>query len=328
MIRQKQCPDVLVQVGEEIFFCHLTVLQLSMEYFRNHVPIDSITFSTQLMPARGFQMIYDWVIDLDSKPAREHILDMYVAASFLKMRELMNHLWSRLDDPNMVTSDEAFCIYVESIPYNLTLLQELMLGRIHKFFILAVATEEYLDLEPKHIFRLISHHNMCVNSEMEMLLCALRWLFYDWSNRSIYAVTLMQAINFNAMPAWFTRVLKTKQSDPDMQEFVLIPEITTMINLGLSFSVTHLHLDPESSLRPPLKVESPPERQWVYHQDVRHHHIYECHRWRYLNMDAFEEFLQYVIDNSQKFLNGLEYVVPGQMMPCCQAALQKKLSNK
>lgn len=328
MISGKICPDVEIRVGDESFECHMPVLQLCTEFFKHFNPTHVITLSPEVISAKGFALAYQWMINPQAKLHRKNIFALYMAASFLEMPELLAHLWTRLDDPKLINQGDAFLLYIESIPQKVPLLQELMLGRIHKFFLMAVATEEYLEFDAKHVFDMLSHSNMCVNSEMEMFMSAVRWLLHDWTIRRDYAVTLMQAIRFNSMPAWYTTVLKVKHTDRDFQELLYIPEIQSMINLGLSFSITHKFVDPASPLKEPLGLEKPLERQWVFHPRVRHHHRYECPKWRYLNLDVFNEYLGWIIAEGQSYLDTLEYAKPGQLMPCCRVALQQKFLNK
>ncbi|KAH8268604.1 hypothetical protein KR026_010160, partial [Drosophila bipectinata] len=319
IVRGKICPDVEIRVGNKSFRCHMPVLQLYTDFFKKFDSTDTITISAKVISAKGFELAYEWMINPEAKLQRQNILALYVAANFLDMPELLTHLWSRLDDPKLINHGNAFQLYVESIPYKVSLLQELMLDRIQKFFLLAVATEEYLDLDAKHVFDMLCNSNMCVNSEMEMFMSAVRWLLHDWSSRREYAVNLMQAIRFNSMPAWYTTVLKVKQLEPDMQELLNIPEIQSMINLGLSFSITEKFVDPASPLKEPLGLKKPLERQWVVHSGVRHHHSYECPKWQFLTLEVFNNYLVQIIAEGQSYLEKLEHGVPDQLMPCCRA---------
>ncbi|XP_037726094.1 actin-binding protein IPP-like [Drosophila subpulchrella] len=328
MLENKKCTDVVVHVGNQSFKCHLPVLQLCTGYFKNLRSVDVVTLGTDAITPKGFELAYEWMTHPNAKPSRKYILDIYLAANFLDMPELSAHLWCRLDDPKLLNGFEAFRLYLQCLPLQAGVLQELMLGRIHKYFLVAVATEEYLALEPRHVFEMLSHLNMCVNSEMEMFMSGVRWLFYDWRNRKEFAVAIMQAIRFNLMPAWYTTVMKSKHSDEVFQELLDMPQIQSMINLGLSFSITHNFLHPTSPLKEPLQMQQPHERQWVFNPNIRHHHRYECPKWRYLNLHVFNEYMEHIIVAGFRYVPSLEYLNPDQMMSCCQEALEKKSLNK
>ncbi|XP_016974803.2 kelch-like protein 41 [Drosophila rhopaloa] len=328
LVVNKKCTDVEVHVGDETFNCHLQVLQLSTKYFKKFKNVDSVTLSSDMVTPKGFELAYEWMIHTEAKPQRNHIMELYLTANFLEMTDLLAQLWSRLDDPKLLNGFEAFRLYLECLPLKASVLQDLMLSRIHDYFLIAVATEEYLELEPKYVFKMLSHENMCVNSEMEMFMSAVRWLLYDWQNRKEVAVTIMQAIRFNLMPSWYTTVLKTKQVDEKFQELLDISEIQSMINLGLSFSITQNMLGPTSPLREPLQMQKPLERQWVRNPSIPHHHRFECPKWRYLNLDVFNEYIQHIINAGHRYVPSLEYVKPEQLMSCCHEALQKKSLNK
>ncbi|KAH8382606.1 hypothetical protein KR009_004373 [Drosophila setifemur] len=328
LLQGRKCTDVEIHVGDRSFNCHLSVLQLCTEYFKQFNRIDVITLSSDVISPKGFELAYEWMIYPETKPDRKHIVEMYLTANFLGMPELLAHIWSRLDNEKLLVGGEPFRLYLQCLPFKANLLQDLVLGRIRKFFLQAVATEEYLNLEAKHVFELLQHPNMCVNSEMEMFMSAVRWLLYDWSTRQEFAVTIMQAIRFNLMPGWYTTVLKTKHADQQLQELLDLPEIQSMINLGLSFSITNSFLSPSSPLAEPLQIQKPLDRQWVFNPKVRHHHRYECSEWEYLSLEVFNVYLQQIIDAGPMYMTQLEYVNPDQLMPCCREALEASLLNK
>ncbi|XP_043655154.1 kelch-like protein 6 [Drosophila teissieri] len=328
MLENRICTDLQIQVGDRTFHCHLAILQESSNYFLPFKQLDVVTLDPNVVTPRGFEMAYHWITHKNAKLERKHIVEIYLTASHLDMTELNAHIWSRLDNPKLLNGLEAFKLYLECLPFQASVLQDLMLGRIHKYFLLAVATQEYLDLEPNHVCQMLGHINMCVNSEMEMFMSGVRWLFHDWPKRKKFAVTVMQAIRFNLMPSWYITSLKTPQWDAQFQELLHIPAVKSMIDLGLSFAITHNFLDPTSPLKEPLHMQKPLERQWVYHASTRHHHRYECSKWRYLTLEVFHEYLHSIIAAGHRYVPSLEYVKPGQMMECCQEALEKKSLNK
>ncbi|EDV53414.2 uncharacterized protein Dere_GG11552 [Drosophila erecta] len=328
LLENRKCTDLTVLVGDRTFHCHLPLLQECSNFFMPFHRMDVVSLSTDVVTPVGFEIAYDWISHNDAKLPRQHIVEVYLTATYLHMTELKSHIWSRLDNPKLLNGLEAFKIFLEALPFKASVLQDLMLGRIHNYFLMVVATQEYLDLEPEHVYQMLSHINMCVNSEMEMFMSGVRWLFYNWPNRKKSAVTIMQAIRFNLMPAWYITVLKTPQSDEQFQELLDIPEVKSMIDLGLSFSITHNFLDPTSPLKEPLQMMKPLERQWVFNADTRHHHRYECSNWSYLTFKVFNEYLQCIIIAGDRFVPSLEYLKPGQMMDCCHEALEKKSLNK
>ncbi|XP_017041883.1 ectoderm-neural cortex protein 1-like [Drosophila ficusphila] len=328
LLENKICTDVLVHVGNKAFPCHMALLQSCTGYFKKLTDIYEVSLGTDHVTQKGFELAYEWMVNAKAQPQRQHIIELYLTAKNLEMPELLDHIWSRLNNPKLLNGLEAYKLYLECLSLDVPVLQELMLERIGNYFLFAVATKEYLELEPKHVLELISNRNMCVNSEMEMFMCAVRWLFYNWCDRKEFAVSIMQAIQFGAMPSWYTTVLKSKQTDKEFQELLDLPEIKSMINMGLSFSVTNNFLEPRSPLYEPLHMQKHlRERQWIFCRDVPHHHRYECPHWRFLDVDAFNEFMEHIIRAAYRFVPSLEYVKSGQLMSCCHEALQKKALN-
>ncbi|XP_017082835.1 kelch-like protein 40b [Drosophila eugracilis] len=327
ILQNKIGTDMVVHVGDQDFPCHWPVLYYYSEYFKKFEKVNDIFLSSDKVTPKGFQLVYEWMTDINAEIPWKNFVDLYMAVDFLKISELHELICCRLDNPKLLSGFEAFKFFLQTLPLNSALLQDLMLTRINKYFLLAVATEEYLNLEPKHVFNMLNQMNMCVNSEMEMFMSGVRWLLYDWPNRKQYAVTIMQAIRFNLMPAWYTTSLKSKHQNANFQELLDISEVQTMINLGMSFSVTHNFLDPISPLREPLQMQKPHDRQWVFNPKVSHHHRCECPKWRFLSIDVFNQYLQDIINAAIQYVPSLENVKPGQLMPCCQEALEKKSLN-
>ncbi|EDW80858.1 uncharacterized protein Dwil_GK11754 [Drosophila willistoni] len=321
LLLERQGTEVQVHVEDRVFDCHLAVLQVYTEYFRQFKCKDIIKISEPHVKAVGFEKVYEWMIDEKVTPQREHIVELYMAARYFNMPDLIKQLWCRFDNTKLFNEAEAFKVYLEAVPYEIPMLHHLMISRIQMFFLLAVTTEEFLQLEPQHVHQLLAASNVCVNSEMEIYMSAVRWLKHDWEQRKEHAVLIMGAVRFCLMPSWYTTSLKAKQSDHVQQELVDNPEILNMINLGLSYSVTCEFMDKHSPLAEPLRMQQAQPRQWIFDETASHHHQYECPNWLYLDFKLFNQFLFRIISEGSAYVNRLKYVTSKTTMSCCCNAL-------
>ncbi|XP_068156837.1 kelch-like protein 7 [Drosophila tropicalis] len=324
LLFERQGTEVQVHVEDRVFDCHLTVLQFYTEYFKQFKCKDIIKISAPQVKAVGFEKVYEWMIDDKATPQREHIVELYMAAAYFNLPDLIKQLWCCFDSTTLFSECEAFKVYLEAVPYDVPILQNLMISRIQKFFLLAVTTEEFLQLEHQHVHQLLDSSNVCVNSEMEVYMSALRWLNHDWEQRKEHAVLIMGAVRFSLMPPWFTTSLKAKQSDYVQQELVDNPEILNMINLGLSYSVTIEFMDKNSPQTEQLAIQQAAQRQWIFDEMTSHHHQYECPNWLYLDFKLFNQFLLRIISEGSAYVNRLIFATSETRMSCCCNALNPK----
>lgn len=69
---------------------------------------------------------------------------------------------------------------------------------------------------------------------MDVLMSAMRWLKYDWENRKPYTVKLMTCIRFGLIAPWQLVEIKRNRANPEIMEIMNCPEITKLVEEGLS----------------------------------------------------------------------------------------------
>ncbi|XP_030370951.1 kelch-like protein 40 [Scaptodrosophila lebanonensis] len=324
MVAERDCTDALVEIEGHCFECHLCVLQVFTEYFKRFKSGDIIKIEEAEVTAQGFKNVYEWMIHEGSTPQRDGLIEMYLAARFLEMPDLLKQIWSLFDDADLVSEALAFQFFLEALPYNTPMLQALLITRIGRFFLCAVASMDFLDLPAEALYELLNHNNVCVNSEMEILLSALRWLLHDWPNRKEHGVRILSAVRFNLMPPWYISSLKSTNQPKELQELLAAPELTKSLNLGLSYAVTQHYISGDSPLQDPLSMHNAQQRQWVIDENVAHHHRYECANWEYPSFPVFNKYLLYIIEKGSKYWQTLKYDQQDNMLPCCKEGAAKR----
>lgn len=226
--------DVVISIGDRSFNCHLMVLQCYSRFFMSRTNEDKIYLPPNKVSPTAFVMVYDWMLTSEPKVHREGLLQLFIAAQFLQIDSLIDQCWVCLDDYDRFREDAAFLLYVEAREYKLQLIMDLMFTRICKFFIILVASKEFVELDCKEVSTLLKSNSIGVNSESEVLMVAVRWLNYDWNNRQKSMLEIIECVRFGLMPPWFLVDLKRNNHCRELQKILDNKEVIKMIDDGLS----------------------------------------------------------------------------------------------
>lgn len=161
-------PNVQIRIGGVTFNCHMMVLQCYSDFFMECNNEVLIQLPEEKITPGAFMMVYDWMLAEEPLVQREGILELFNAANFLRIKNLVNQCWLCLDDDVRFREDTAFLLYLEARTYGLESLEQLMLTRICKFFLTLVASKEYLELTTKEICTLLSSNTIGVYSEIDV----------------------------------------------------------------------------------------------------------------------------------------------------------------
>ncbi|XP_076182991.1 uncharacterized protein LOC143154856 [Ptiloglossa arizonensis] len=232
--------DCIVRIGQDEFHCHLLVLQ-SYSAFFDEKNCKDIDLTGSDVSSKAFSIIYDWMINSQNESCRllqrDNILEVFVAAQYLGIKELEEQCWAFIDNDELFTEDTAFLLYLEARKIKNTAVMELMLPRIMKFFLMLVSTKDFLDLSVDELCLLLKSNYICVNSEMEVLMSAVRWLMHDWANRSQQMLEVLKCIRFGLIAPWQLVDVKRNPENPEFMELMSFPEVQKMIDDGLAFVI-------------------------------------------------------------------------------------------
>nr|XP_031840704.1 uncharacterized protein LOC116430545 [Nomia melanderi] len=232
--------DCIVRIDQDEFHCHLLVLQSYSGFFdeKNRKEID-LTGSD--VSSRAFSIIYDWMISPISDSyrllQRDNILDVFIAAQYLSIKELEEQCWAFIDNDELFSEDTAFLLYLEARKSKNTAVMELMVPRIMKFFLMLVSTRDFLELSVEELCLLLKSNYISVNSEMEVLMSAVRWLMHDWENRKQHLLEVMRCVRFGLIAPWQLVDVKRNPENPEFMELMSYPEVQKMVDDGLAFVI-------------------------------------------------------------------------------------------
>lgn len=168
MIINHENTNVQICIDEATFFCHMMVLQSYSEFFKDLTDQQIVILPIEKVKPQAFAMIYEWMITPDPFIPRHGILELFNAAEFLKIDELIDQCWTCLNDSEYVCEEAAFLLYMESRKYDNELIKDLMLNRIGRFFLPMVATKDYLELTIKEVCTILEKNTIGVHTETEV----------------------------------------------------------------------------------------------------------------------------------------------------------------
>ncbi|XP_070528953.1 uncharacterized protein, partial [Cardiocondyla obscurior] len=232
--------DCVVRIDRDEFHCHLLVLQSYSSFF-DEKNCKDIDLSDSNVTSKAFSIIYDWMISPINESyqllRRDNILEIFMAAQYLGIKELEEQCWAFIDNDELFSEDTAFLLYLEAKKIGNTAVMELMVPRIMKFFLMLVSTKDFLELSTDELCLLLKSNYICVNSEMEVLMSAVRWLMHDWNERKQYMLEVLKCVRFGLIAPWQLVDVKRNPENPEFMELMSYPEIQKMVDDGLAFVI-------------------------------------------------------------------------------------------
>ncbi|XP_050456430.1 uncharacterized protein LOC126854072 isoform X2 [Cataglyphis hispanica] len=232
--------DCIVRIDQDEFYCHLLVLQ-SYSTFFDEKNYKDINLSGSNVTSKAFSVIYDWMIspinDSCQLLRRDNILEIFMAAQYLGIKELEEQCWAFIDNDELFSEDTAFLLYLEAKKIGNTAVMELMVPRIMKFFLMLVSTKDFLELSVDELCLLLKSNYICVNSEIEVLMSAVRWLMHDWNERKQYMLEVLKCVRFGLIAPWQLVDVKRNPENPEFMELMAYPEVQKMVDDGLAFVI-------------------------------------------------------------------------------------------
>lgn len=322
MVDENIKPNVQIRIGQVNFNCHMIVLQCYSKFFMDlsnevlvQLPEDKIT-------PRAFMMTYKWMLADEPLVQREGILELFNAANFLAIKDLINQCWYCLEDDISFQEDAAFMLYLEARNLDLEIVGQLMLMRICKFFLTLVAAEEFLTLNVKEVCTLLNSNTIGINSEMEILMSAVRWLCHDWSKRKQYVLDVIKCVRFSLMPTIFLITLTNPTDYVEIDRIVTVPEVKQMINDAITYTTTQSHYggqhDEFMHFLERYQLETPMKRHIIYDKECNYHHYPECPNRFRITYRSFLDYLEMIQTIGKDYWHSLELTKDlGMAVQCC-----------
>ncbi|XP_004527350.1 uncharacterized protein LOC101463295 isoform X1 [Ceratitis capitata] len=326
-------PNVQIRIGGVTFNCHMMVLQCYSDFFMECNNEVLIQLPEEKITPGAFMMVYDWMLAEEPLVQREGILELFNAANFLRIKNLVNQCWLCLDDDVRFREDTAFLLYLEARTYGLESLEQLMLTRICKFFLTLVASKEYLELTTKEICTLLSSNTIGVYSEIDIFMSAVRWLNYHWEEREADMLQVVKCVRFSLMPPWFLVALNKNIDCVEIDRIASHPEVKRMINDGISYNTTQLYYreNREEFLHflERYQLVAPVQRQWVLDKECSYHHHLECPNMQNVTYKSFLEYLEMIHTIGKDYWRSLEMAKGVEKsLQCCVRSDCRKLNEQ
>lgn len=211
-LRNKIACDTTIIIGKETFQCHSIVLKVHTNYFmiseEAGFSMEKIELSPTDVSMESFREIYDWMLNEDYSIPRPKFADIFKSAVFLKIRDLIKECMAIIDSKELIDEREAVAIFLEAKRVNCPLLQSHVITKISRIFLTFVSSLDFLELSFNEIVEFFKSHGIAVNSEMDMMYVALRWLEFDWPKRAECVRDLFKLIKFDLMPLWILTEIK------------------------------------------------------------------------------------------------------------------------
>lgn len=205
-IKNKAACDSIVIIGKEKFKCHSIVLKVHTEYFvkleSSGLSLEVIELPCNQLSMDAFREVYDWMLNENYQVPRVKFADIFRTAIFLKIKDLVKECMAIIDDKSIIDEREAVSIFLDAKKINCKLLQSHMIKKISKIFLTFVASLDFLELNFEEVYEFFKSNWIAVNSEMDMLFIALRWLEFEWPKRKNYVKKIIPLIKFEVIPSW------------------------------------------------------------------------------------------------------------------------------
>lgn len=234
MVNEYDNSDVQIQINENIYNCHMIVLQSYAKFFHGKTMERLVVLPADKVTPLAFIIVYDWMLADNPKVERQGILQVFNAAEYLGIEALISQCWAVLDDDICFAEEGAFELYRESQELGLEQFQHLYLGRICKYFLELVASEDFVQFSVKDLCLLFDSNWLGVHTEAEIFMAAVRWLAHDWIGRQGQLLDVMKCVRFLLMTPLQLIELGNDRAE-EMQQVVQNQDIKDMISMGLRY---------------------------------------------------------------------------------------------
>lgn len=311
--------------GSYEFQCHLIVLGVYSGFFHElNQTLLVVDLPPEKVTPNAFHFIYDWMLTTKAKVHRKGFMEIFVAANYLKINELVEQCWACMDNKLQFKEDSAFVLYLEAKQMNDLVVPTVMICRISRFFLTLVATKEFVELKADEVISLLSMNTIAVHSESEVLYSAMRWLFYDWSAREKDMISVIKCIRFGLIPPWQLVELKRGPRNHDIQRIMEVEEIYKMVEDGLHYIVSKTNKCLSSEMER-LNLSEPTDRMWI--DEYPKEGDEKCINYWLTNYDTFLEYLQMLRAKGVCYWRHFKYVGASVDMKCSDPRFNLAVNN-
>lgn len=240
--------DVVVVIGEDAFDCFMLTLQCYSKHFQRLSRHDGdIILPVSKITPTVFHKIYEWMIKSTKMIEREDLIPLLMGAQYLGVTQMEQQIWNLIQDGAKFQEAEAFLLYLEAKMWGCDKVKDMMVNRVHRFFLTAVSTEDFLLMDASEVRNWLKANSIGINSEVEAFYVAARWLLHDWDERKIHLTTLMKTVRFGLVEPW--RIVDFRRNS-NMNKLTVIlnnKELQDLLEASMSYSVYRSSFKDDSS---------------------------------------------------------------------------------
>lgn len=266
MIKGYEKTSLIVIIGDTAFDCHLIVLQAFSTYFQSLSDLTQTELNDEKVTPTAFEFIYDWLLSDNPRLQREQFFDIFTAARFLDINEMVEQGWACLASLSNFNEEKALAMYMESKAKGDEMVMQLMLNRISKMFLLIVASKEFLEFTCKEVVSFLELNQLAVHSETEILFSAIRWLFHDWANRKQYLMKVIDTVRFVLIHPSLLVTLSSETNSAEVNEVMKNPQVDKLVKSCLEFMLSqYVHREgmPTFELSERFNIDDVDDRLWI-----------------------------------------------------------------
>lgn len=237
IVTARKFTDVEIVVGDQVFKCHLLVLRCYSEFFDKIAKSDSVDSEIIQLPDShvspiAFDKVYKWILEDSPTIERMYFVEVFKAAKYLKIEELVSQCMKIIDDQDLIGEREALSFYLEAIKFDEPFLKDVMMKKFGTIFLTFVSSSEFLDLSFTNIQDLFKLNGIAVNSELDIFFAAILWLESDWKTRREHLIPLMSLVRFELMHSW--QLVELKNCHGGLKDFLSPDDMKDMIDEAIA----------------------------------------------------------------------------------------------
>nr|CAD7440231.1 unnamed protein product [Timema bartmani] len=237
--RNKADSSIIVHGTE--FRCIKLVLQCYSKFFEERDMGDLIELNVSSVTSSAFGDVYEWMMTLDGDYhkilRRDNIFDVFTAASFLGVSDLEEQCWCLFNCDETFQEDTAYLLLVEAMSKSNSVIVDVMLPRVNKFFLSLVSSKDFINLPVEFVVTILNSQHISVYNEIEVFMAATRWLMYDWERRISSVENVMRCVRFGNIFSCQLLDMRRNPDNPEFIEILSIPEVDKMVDEGLNYAV-------------------------------------------------------------------------------------------
>lgn len=305
-----------VKIGNSYMHIDRSIFRHYAKAFKDHDNF-FLELPSHKVPMHLMAKLYHWMIFDDYKLLFDgDFLPMYNMAKFLDVRVLLNQFWATFaaTDCAGLYDQQAFQAYLKARQLQCEDIMTIMLGRIRKFFLPLIASQEYIEFDANEVIFALKLNKIYVNSEDEIFFCALRWLEHDWENRRLFLMDIMSAVRFRLLSPWLHRSILFQPETETIGKLGRWKDIRALLWDACLYAQAQLvfRLSPskkhDSAVVLKYSRSHIADRSWAYCPEVPHHHDILCPHFRPLTCATFNMFLNLLHKYAQEFMDKLMFV--------------------